>query len=235
MKTFTYAADGRLQSVEDFAGKLLSYVDNAAGLINQYQYDYLNRITRITQAGQSGGNAVAEKRVDFEYDLEFKNRFAEITRYADLAGSETVAVSSYAYDFAGRLTGIDHRDSASVLLAGYSLSYDEGNRLTKTNIATGESVEYSWDHRSRLTAIVTKDDLGVITHSVEYTYDIFDRRIVKTIDADGDGPGNPHRKSTSTTGCGKSGEAPVPTSCSASTNPKRSPAATCTVLTSTRS
>ena len=239
-------------------------IDSTGDLVNQYQYDYLNRITRITQAGQSGGNAVAEKRVDFEYDLEFKNRFAEITRYADLAGSETVAVSSFAYDFAGRLTGIDHRDSAAVLLAGYSLSYDEGNRLTeflvagysaedavysyddtdqligvdrdgtandesytydengnrigggysgggnnqllsdgtynytfddegnrltKTSIATGEMVEYSWDHRNRLTAIVTKDDLGVITHEVQYTYDIFNRRIVKTIDADGAGPG----------------------------------------------
>ena len=198
VKADTYTADGRLQSVEDFAGQLLSYVDNAAGLLNQYQYDDLNRITRITQAGQSGGNAVAEKRVDFEYDLvfkKFKNRFAEITRYADLAGSETVAVSSYAYDFAGRLTGIEHRDSASVLLAGYSLSHDEGNRLTKTNNATGETVEYSWDHRNRLTAIVTKDDLGVITHEVQYTYDIFDRRIVKTIDADGAGPGNPTQES----------------------------------------
>ena len=180
--TYTYAADGRLQSVEDFAGQLLSYVDNAAGLINQYQYDYLDCVTRITQAGQPGGNTVAEKRVDLEYDLEFKIRFAEITRYADLAGSETVEVSSYAYDFAGRLTGIDHRDTASVLLAGYSLSYDEGNRLTKTGIATGETAEYSWDHRNRLTAIVTKDDLGVITHEVQYTYDIFDRRIVSETD-----------------------------------------------------
>ena len=69
VKTDTYAADGRLQRVEDFAGQLLSYVYNAADLVNQYQYDSLNRITRITQAGQSGGNAVAEKRVDCEYDL----------------------------------------------------------------------------------------------------------------------------------------------------------------------
>ena len=44
-------------------------IDNTADLVNQYQYDYLSRITRITQSGQTGGNAVAEKRVDFEYDL----------------------------------------------------------------------------------------------------------------------------------------------------------------------
>jgi len=241
-------------------------IDGTADLVNQYQYDYLNRVTRITQAGQSGGNAVAEKRVDFDYDLEFKNRFAAITRYADLAGTETVAISNYGYDFAGRLTAIGHRDGASVLLAGYGLSYDqanrlteflvagysaedviynyddtdqliaadrdgsgndesysydangnrtlsgystggnnqllsdgtfnyayddEGNRLSKTNIATGELVEYSWDHRNRLTGIVTKDSLGIVTHEVQYTYDIFNRRIVKTIDADGAGSGTP--------------------------------------------
>ena len=34
---------------------------------------------------------------------------------------------------------------------------DEGNRLSKTNIATGAFVEYTWDHRNRLTGIVTKD------------------------------------------------------------------------------
>jgi len=28
---------------------------------------------------------------------------------------------------------------------------DEGNRLTKTKISTGEKEEYTWDHRNRLT------------------------------------------------------------------------------------
>ncbi len=33
-----------------------------------YTYDALHRLTRLDQAGQSGGNVVAEKRVDFAYN-----------------------------------------------------------------------------------------------------------------------------------------------------------------------
>jgi RHS repeat-associated protein len=56
-------------------------------------------------------------------------------------------------------------------------------------IATGEVTEYTWDHRNRLTSVVTKDSGGATTHQVDYTYDVYDRRITKTIDADGDGAG----------------------------------------------
>ena len=232
--------------------------------MNQYAYDYLNRMTQVTQAGQTGGNAVAEKRVDFSYDAEDKSQFTSIDRYADLAGTELVATSTYGYDNADRLTSLDHVDGTSTSLAGYGLSYDAGNRLTgftvagysaedatysyddtdqltgadrsgtssdetysydengnrtltgystgdtnqllsdgtfnytyddegnrtsKTNISTGEVTEYAWDYRNRLTSITTKDSLGVVTKQVDYTYDIFNRRIAKSIDADGAGSG----------------------------------------------
>jgi hypothetical protein len=52
------------------------------------------------QAGQSGGNAVAEKGVDLSYTA--LGQFAEITRYADVAGTDLVATSEWTCDDAHR-------------------------------------------------------------------------------------------------------------------------------------
>ncbi|MEW4566205.1 RHS repeat-associated core domain-containing protein [Bremerella sp. JC770] len=243
---------------------LAAEIDGTDDLINTYAYDYMNRMTQVTQGSQLGGNAVAEKRVDFAYDSEDKGQFTSITRYADLAGTELVATSTYGYDKADRITSLDHEDGSSSTLAGYTWSYDEGNRLTaftvygysaedatysyddtdqltgadrsgtssdesytydengnrtntgystgdnnqltsdgtynytyddegnrltKTNISTGDYVEYTWDYRNRLTEILAKTSGGTVTHEVDYIYDIFNRRIVKTIDDDGAGSG----------------------------------------------
>jgi hypothetical protein len=45
-------------------------------------------MTRVTQAGQGGGNAVAPKRVDFGYDVA--GRLQTVYRYAALAGAQLV-------------------------------------------------------------------------------------------------------------------------------------------------
>ncbi|WP_158265624.1 RHS repeat-associated core domain-containing protein [Blastopirellula marina] len=281
--TFTYDNLGRNTSTEheltalgfdvvidetyDALGRrtgLAAEIDGTDDLVNSYAYDYLNRMTQVTQGSQSGGNVVAEKRANFSYDAEDKGQFTSISRYADLAGTELVATSTYGYDSADQVTSITHTDSGSSTLAGYTYGYDaanrltdftvagysaedatytyddtdqltgadrsgttsdesytydengnrtggsystgdnnqilsdgtynytyddEGNRLTKTNISTGEVIEYEWDYRNRLVTITTKTSGGTVTHEVDYTYDIFNRRIGKTIDADGAGAG----------------------------------------------
>ncbi|XZE36951.1 RHS repeat-associated core domain-containing protein [Pirellulaceae bacterium SH501] len=73
-------------------------------------------------------------------------------------------------------------------------SYDDsGNRLTKVRISSApaddKTVETQWDHRNRLTGIVTKNNSGVVTKAVDYEYDVFNRRVSKSIDTDGAGPG----------------------------------------------
>ena len=50
--------------------------------MNTLTYDNLQRVTRLEQADQSGGNVVADKRIDFAYDAG--GAFTKITRYADL-------------------------------------------------------------------------------------------------------------------------------------------------------
>jgi hypothetical protein len=46
-----------------------------------YGYDAVGRLTRLVQAGVAGGQAVAEKRVEFAYNAA--SQFAQLTRYAD--------------------------------------------------------------------------------------------------------------------------------------------------------
>jgi hypothetical protein len=62
---------------------------------------------------------------------------------------------------------------------------DERNRVQRTRVSTGEITSYVWDYRNRLTNVDTKTSGGVLTRSVAYKYDIFDRRIAKTVDLDG--------------------------------------------------
>lgn len=80
--------------------------------MNTYAYDHLGRVTRITQSGVSGGNAVAEKRVDFSYD-DF-GRPATLTRYADMAETDLVAETDFTYDDLNRLTEIVHAQGSTV-------------------------------------------------------------------------------------------------------------------------
>ncbi|MEZ6041987.1 MAG: hypothetical protein R3C20_15905 [Planctomycetaceae bacterium] len=70
----------------------------------------------------------------------------------------------------------------------FTYAYDaEGNRISKTEISTGEVVEYSWSHVNQLTALTYKDANNTVTKSVTYRYDALGRRIGKSVDETGDG------------------------------------------------
>lgn len=241
---YTYDAVGNLKTVTDT-------IDGTQSGLEEFTYDDLNRVTRITQSG----NGVTDKRVDMTYDAA--SQLKGINRYADLAGTQLVADSSYDYDVASRLKELKHFKGTDVL-AAYGFDYDAGNRITsftspdgtstysydltnqltgtdhsyqddesysydangnRTNdgydtgtdnrlltdgkynysyddegnrtqrveIATGEITEYSWDYRNRLTEVVVKDAVGNVIKTAGYAYDMFDRRIAKEVDADGDG------------------------------------------------
>lgn len=115
----------------------------------------------------------------------------------DATGQLTAATHSfqtdetYTYDANGNrtLTGYQTGTNNQLLSDGtHTYEYDgEGNRTAKETIANGERVEYAWDHHNRLTGITYRDGTGTITKTVEYTYDIWDRRIVKAVDDNGDG------------------------------------------------
>jgi RHS repeat-associated protein len=254
-----------LSYVYDGAGNILAVADaingTAAGT-NAYAYDVLNRTTRITQSGVG----VTDKRVDFGYNEV--SQFASIDRFSDLAGTNSVARSTFGYDELNRVTNINHQNAANTILNQFQIEYDPASRITKvtdidgptdynydatdqlagathadpgnpdetyqydengnriasslhgtgyvtgpgnrlqsdgtydyvydgkgslirrTEVATGKVREFNWDQRGRLVEI---DDLSGVgqgaTQIVEFTYDALNRRISKTVDADGAGLG----------------------------------------------
>jgi RHS repeat-associated protein len=99
---------------------------------------------------------------------------------------------SYSYDDTGnrKNAGYVIGEQNRLLSDGtYNYAYDnEGNRTRRIKIATGEITEYGWDTRNRMTSVVTKASGGSVIKAVEYTYDVYDRRIAKSVDGDGSGP-----------------------------------------------
>ncbi len=93
---------------------------------------------------------------------------------------------SYSYDNNGNRTMTGYQTGADNRLTNdgtYTYQYDkEGNRTRRTKTATGEVTEYEWDYRHRLVKVTDKNSQGTTTQVVEYTYDVFDRRIAKEVD-----------------------------------------------------
>jgi YD repeat-containing protein len=88
------------------------------------------------------------------------------------------------------MTGYATGDNNLVLSDGvYDYQYDaEGNRTRRTHIASGEVTDYEWDHRNRLTQVVTKDATDTVIQTVEYDYDLFNRLVRVTLHTTDNGP-----------------------------------------------
>jgi RHS repeat-associated protein len=128
---------------------LFAAIGGTADFKNDFGYDNHHRLTSLTQQGQSGGNAVAEKRIDFAHLAD--GRLDEIRRYADVAGTQFVASSDFGYDGAGRLTALVHAKDTTVF-AGYGWTYDAANRMTSftNSVYTSEDAVYSHDDLGQL-------------------------------------------------------------------------------------
>jgi RHS repeat-associated protein len=105
----------------------------------------------VDQIGVSGGNTVAEKRVDFSYHVD--GRYDAIARYNDTAGGsgDEIATSTYSHDSLGRLSGLDYEQGSTDLFTPYSWSYDFLGRITQFTSADG-TTDYEYDKTDQLTA-----------------------------------------------------------------------------------
>jgi RHS repeat-associated protein len=141
--------------------------ENSTGVIanSSYVFDNLSRLTSETIDGVS-------RQIDYDKTDQVKS----------VTGSNSEA---YTYDkngnrtLGGYVTGVGNK-----LLSDGTYNYDydaEGNRTKRTNIATSVVDEYVWDYRNRLTAVTSKDAVGVVTQTVGYEYDVDDQRVSKTI------------------------------------------------------
>src|SRR4029077_2312659 len=131
--------------------------------------DSLDRLTRITQAQQTGGNTVAAKRVDFAYNSA--GQYTSISRYADTTGTNLVATSTYGYNGVGAMTSLSY-DKGGTNFAAYTWSYDNDGRLTSDSLPAGTD-RFTYDAASQITGA---------THSYQtnesYSYDANGNRTI---------------------------------------------------------
>jgi len=167
--TYTYDSAGRLTNLDH------STLNSQPSTLAAYSWTY-DAAGRITSATTPDGTTT------YSYDSTGQLVGADHSYQAD---------ESYSYDANGNRTMAGYQTGTNNQLLSdgtYNYQYDaEGNRTKKTNIATGETVQYNWDHRNRLTKVTFKDGAGTVTKVVEYDYDVFNRRIAKRVDDDGDG------------------------------------------------
>jgi len=144
----------------------------------RYGYDAASRITWI--------DSYLDGLSEYSYDHTSQLTAADHASQADEA---------YAYDENGNRTGGGYSTGTNNQLLSdgtYSYTYDdEGNRLTRTRLGDGHVTQYVWDHRNRLIAVLEKDDQENVLSTVEFRYDVHNRRVAKIVDADGPGGSDP--------------------------------------------
>ena len=159
-----YDAQNRLTSQTDPLGLTLTYAYDAASRLTQradslggvltYVYDNADRLT----SEQFGGAGQTQARVDLGYDN--RDELTGLTRYTDVAGSNLVGTTVYAYDASQRLTAITDKTGGAATLSYYDYTLDNAGRVTQeswqsentTGGTIGGAHTYSYDATSQLTA-----------------------------------------------------------------------------------
>ena len=132
----------------DAAGYRTSVADSQGGTIGSV-YDAGGRLTRRTFSGGS----LPTMRIDLGYNN--RDQLTSLNRYADLAGTQLVGTSALAYDNAGNLTNLQHKDGSGANLANYVNVFDANNRITSETRNGGPATNYSYDATSQLTTAGT--------------------------------------------------------------------------------
>ena len=129
--------------------ELRATIGGSADFKNTYAYDNLNRMTQVIQQSQSGGNAVAPKRIDFAYNAA--GQFTQLDRYQSTGTSNDVAQTFFTFDGMGRLASMDHKQGSTVL-AGYDYTYDAASRITSIDSTVEGLSQFTYDVTNQLTA-----------------------------------------------------------------------------------
>jgi RHS repeat-associated protein len=163
--TRSYDALNRLATDQNVFGQLLTYSYDAANRLTLRQdslggvltsvYDADNRLT----SRQFGGTNQTPLRVDFAYSA--RSELTTITRYSDLAGSQTVGTSVYTFDADSRLTNLKQTNGSGTSLENYTYTYDAANHVLGEQRNGTPDATYTYDSTDQL--------LGDGTHT--YSYD----------------------------------------------------------------
>jgi RHS repeat-associated protein len=183
--TLAYDRDGRLQSKTDALSHTLSYGYDTVGRLasvtapdsstTSYGYDDVGNRTSRTDANlhtTSYGYDSAHRLTSlttplgnawtYNYDAE-NHLTSRVDAIANAASNPTLGTTSYSFDRAGRVTGIDYSDTTPDITYGY----DAVDRLTSLTDGAGTK-SYSYDAANRLTAVARG------TTGFSYSYDAAD-------------------------------------------------------------
>ncbi len=154
--SFSYDARNRITSVTSSGPGIpqvtLSYeydangnrilVSDDQGEMAQSVYDALNRLQARSWQGGDGA-----ARIELNYDS--RGQRTELARFGDAHGAMPAGRSLYAWDRAGRLTGLSHEDNANAVIAEFDSVYDAASRLI-AQTHHGQDFSYSYDEEGQL-------------------------------------------------------------------------------------
>lgn len=202
--TFGYDVGSRLTSIDrqsaNTADPTLATSWTVA-VSSRYEYDAVGRLTQLKHSQASTVFENYAWAYDAQHRLMSFSSVAEVlTTYGYDARDQLTSVDrtgtandeSYSYDENGNridssstLGSTEYEtDEYNRLLSDGTYSYeydDEGNRTSRTEIATGIVASYEWDHRNRLLSVTVRDAEDEILQRAAYGNDAFNHRIAKDV------------------------------------------------------
>jgi RHS repeat-associated protein len=152
--SFAYNADGEQTLAVTPSGVTLNYEYDSEGNTTQVTDSLGDTITsqydaddNLTSRGYSGPNS-AQLLLTFEYDGD--GNLMSVNRYSDLAGTQLVGASIYAYNPQGLVSSIQH-SAGGTMLATFAYNYDAAGELT-SGVDNGTTTAYAYDAAGQLTS-----------------------------------------------------------------------------------
>jgi RHS repeat-associated protein len=119
-------------------------------------YDFLNRVTRMSQTASTGGSPLLPVWQDKSVVLEYQpdSSLQAVTRYAAASALNPEVRTAYTQDGAGRLRSLTHvRPAApSVPIARYDYQYFADGQLLREVSSVDASTTYDYDRVGQLTS-----------------------------------------------------------------------------------
>jgi hypothetical protein len=132
---------------------LSATINGTADFLNNYSFDADQRLTAVEQQAQSGGNAVAPKQFDLNYNALGQFTSAWDYNYVGAGPAMDVASGVYSYDTGNRLTGLSYTANAGqTSIDAYTWGFDNGDRVTTMTSTADGSANYGYDSVNELTS-----------------------------------------------------------------------------------
>lgn len=174
----------------DPAGRPTSLVHSDGSAV-AWGYDVLGRVVSVTVTPADGGSA---RTTEYRYDRVGRVEEVEqvgigVTTFGYDAGDRLVSrelpngVSTrWEYDLRDRVTLVEHRDSASQVLASFGYQRGAFGHIERLDREDGSRVEWSYDAALRITAERRFDGAGVLVSEVTWSWDAAGNRTAEVRD-----------------------------------------------------